>query len=1274
MLALTMVVVAGSTGYARGAVTPYRRWSFDLQRALANQDSKTVRELVGAQPGFARVSFYGEIFDLVSATLRERMRVAVQERLVALSGALVAHEPDAQRWMGRIDAEPFAQHAHRAIETSSQARRLADDRQLDAVALLTIEHADLARALFHGALFNSALAETRLGGVTDRDRWMRVARWMAVGLALGFDDYGPWRTLAAWSDQPTVPSRNDGLKDAEITDALNLAITGQLGPARARLDATQRSLLSIRGPSLFGVLMFNGVASLSSRLGQHDVARAERVQVLQAVRPLGRRNLTALVLERMVDDHLSDAATGGISPFSSELRGLEPASLAIPRLLETLGRAARILRESADGRGKQGDFATARRQYTEALSILELLRQPKALAVTESAGTLAPAREALLHRMASVHLSMGKLAFRVGRFDEAQTSLLSAQSLYAERLDLAVEAARTDTALAQVALATGTLNKALALTDRAAARLLAPNLYPAAPVERARQLWVAGQIHQRRGDYPRAIASANAAITVMHEAGVADTQPKLVAALHRLAALGLHAVGIGSGAAHRLQASMRAQPSIETARLLALLHIDAGRSDAAVEALTGNIPDHVEGQSIALPMPEGDSRFVALVYRGCAQVHAKRPKLAIVDLAAVARLMGPEHRRAQIVGRLCLAAAHLRLGQAEEANVSLAPARALVLSHPVPALSWRLHATDGAIAAARADWIACATSLRQAVASWIIDSAHRSLITPTLDMLTLAPPSSLRRFTDILTLALTEAADLDRDNADTYRIAALRYAVWARHDAARAPTTARIGRDMTTATTDRLRRIGAEAEGFERVLRETAVAPAQRAAASAGLVGVLGRQRGAIDTLRRDHSVWASHSAIGPLPAAAFEPPPGEARLYYAIGETRGHAWLYPPGARRPHYAALPGRLEISDRLEAARKVIKTPPPAIDTEHSEAQYAAIWRTLAEPVPMILPFVRQPKILRQMEGARLHVLLDDPLVQFPLGALVLEPPPSGRPDHPPAYLATRWHLTTALLARPISRDPSGDLTVIVDQRTPGQYAFLGPDPGALAECPVSATGVGHSCDACSLLQSWLGRAAAPLSTCPQPDSQSVSSMPIPPRGRHAAAATGTKHAFAHALTTYTNVHVIAPIDVRDGSIGLCDGAKATPADLAELDPAPQTLILSHFDRPGPRQPIAHGLRRIVNAARFAGAERIVLWVEPGEADADCETIAALANRIANVDGVDLAEWRRQVAASHGEPGLGRPPPHHPYYWARWMVFDNLGATFKATGTSDSSRPQ
>jgi tetratricopeptide (TPR) repeat protein len=1221
-------VLAGPTG-ALAAAAPYTDWVFDLKRAAEGGDLDKMGELAKKNPDFARIWFYGQVFDLVTPGVPDEVKGRIRPRLAKVAEALKQVEPPDGYPLLILDREATGTLGPLADRTRTKQQQIIDAVRAEdpmAARLAPAEDPEAADPIFYGLFFRADLAGTRLGGDREKAVLLETAQRMAEGFAVGPGDGAPWRTLAAYQGGQGVDLTGQQQVEALLGEALNARLAGNLDAARARLDEAFHISVSARGVNLFAVLLQNGTANAAHWLGQYAEERGLRLRVLQAVRPLGKDFLTALALDETINAYLGDHTLGDLPAYTRDQRQLGAAALGVGRYLRTLAVAATAFGQAGAAEAEAGRLESAMRFREEGEALLTALKAPEAVAVDTLNTERETVRLARERALADSRVAVAAIETRRGRFDGAKEAYEQAKSIYGTTLSDVPAATRVLLSLAHLRLLSGALDEALAVTEEAK-----PILATGDAVDRARNYAIKGWIRLRRGEYAPAFADANHALETLRDAKAIDGQPALRADLHRLAAIALEAAGYRDDAIRRLEYLQTIDPSLETARLLAQARLEAGRPAEAAEALS------------AFQGADEASR-VAAVYRGCALLAAGKTDDALKALELVPAMTLPDVRAARIVGDTCLAGAWLAKGDVGRAKTVLASSRALVMEYGDPMLAWRVRAVDGEIAAREGRAADAAGLWRSAVDAWGEALGDASIRSVTLDQRTPAWPRDPGVVGRALPDALLKAAEKDKKAADADVQAALAAAMWERRRAAVPELPGLVHAARAPASEAGIRAATARAVALRAVLADGVVEGTDRVAAGKALGEVFADRTKQDRDQRVQSPAWDGWLTPLPSPPAALAPHDGEVRLFYALGEADGHLWVWAAGDASPTPYALPGRAAIAKLIAPAVDAVAEPPaawtppqkwhPVVDPN------AADWDALADPVATLLPFTKDKKAMARFGAApfeRLVVWTDGPLVRLPFAALVLEKPDRKTPGKAPAFVGAKWAVSLHLLADAPAGARKGEAAK--------RYAFVGPLPA------------GSTCGDAGGYQPCAGADAAA-------EADAVTAAFA--QAKDAFSAFGAEKAgpdaVAQALAGHTYVHLGTPVDDATGDVllapaaGAHDPGRLSPAGLAALPDAADTLIVTRLTRPDLAAETGDGLRRLAAAAWHAGLGGLVLAVDRDGSPADAQHAGAHAFQVAS--GADfetaLRTWQRERIARTVDPNVGGPAEYHPYFWARWIL--------------------
>lgn len=585
---------AGLRGEAPLAgASPYGPWAAEMDRA-ADTSLTAVAEQARLAPALARVWARGHLADTVDAHLSAPERQVWRGRVEAVAtavddGALTAllQAPDLAAWVAT---------------SAERAERLADEARAGATTgplIAAVTDGSLAEIVFYSQLFRAGLT---LGRPTEPERvesLLAVARHLASGRALILGDLGWYRDLAAWHGAAGVPP---GRHDVDLTAFLNGWLRGD-AHATARLGEQAVRTAERTGEGVQAVLIQHLGAAYTERSGQAATGRALRIQVLQALRPLGQPRLTGAVLAGLLEVSQGESLVA----FAEELQALGPDVTHLPWALTALEAA----RTQLEGVARNGPPAT-RSRCQDALVRLTAEGPPE-------------------RHLAAIELAV---ADREARGLDAEVAGLLAQAEAAAQGTTPLALARLRVAAARAALSVGEVERARTLAMAAAAPPLALGTQ------------VLGRLRLAEGRLAAAFAHANAGLSARRALDQAPAVAAERSALHSLAVLALHADGQRAAARDRAAfagrdlamwaavaaddlpaalATAEAAPAFSAARRGCLL-ARMGRAAEALTLLTEAAAD-----------PEGQTCRVALLLAAGRNAEAER---ALNPLRSLANLGG----------------------------------------------------------------------------------------------------------------------------------------------------------------------------------------------------------------------------------------------------------------------------------------------------------------------------------------------------------------------------------------------------------------------------------------------------------------------------------------------------------------------------------------------------------------------------------------------------------------------------------------------------------
>ena len=243
------IFIGLSVSSAHAGPAPYTDWAFDVRRANEKADLDRLSELTTQSPGFARIYFYGQVFDLVTEGVTEEVKNALWPRLERIAQTLASHEqadPLPALFLDRITSGRLTADAARAREIQQVWFDYMQQGNTLALRLVTVDEPELSQSVFYSLLFRAELATPRLSGQRQRAYLTNMARLMAEGFALGAGNLEPWRALAAFS-AGEVASNGQAVVEQQLIVALNLASKGDTAGAYRELGRTLATAQAARG-------------------------------------------------------------------------------------------------------------------------------------------------------------------------------------------------------------------------------------------------------------------------------------------------------------------------------------------------------------------------------------------------------------------------------------------------------------------------------------------------------------------------------------------------------------------------------------------------------------------------------------------------------------------------------------------------------------------------------------------------------------------------------------------------------------------------------------------------------------------------------------------------------------------------------------------------------------------------------------------------------------------------------------------------------------------
>ena len=191
ILALTLTLAASTVG---ATTAPYEVWAFAVGRATDKEDLAELTEQAHAKPDFARVWFYGQVFDLVTVGIDDRLKERLRPQLQAIAEALAARDPADPAPLLLMDAiahEGGAAFAEQVRGLEQRVEGAVRRGQNQPAQFAPAESLEAANAVFYRLLFRADLASDRMGGRAERKALVDTAQRVAEGFALAPGDLGP---------------------------------------------------------------------------------------------------------------------------------------------------------------------------------------------------------------------------------------------------------------------------------------------------------------------------------------------------------------------------------------------------------------------------------------------------------------------------------------------------------------------------------------------------------------------------------------------------------------------------------------------------------------------------------------------------------------------------------------------------------------------------------------------------------------------------------------------------------------------------------------------------------------------------------------------------------------------------------------------------------------------------------------------------------------------------------------------------------------------------
>ena len=966
LMRLVMLVLVMATGTATAKVAPYSDFLFLLDRAKG--DAKVVRDLAQKNPELSRIWFYGYIFDLSIAGIRDREKARIRAHATIIAQVLSEADPPDDVPMLLVEATPEALRGYFDGMQAMLNVALNDEYPVDAVirAAGNVKNELVPHAGFYALLHRADVANPRLGGRDDARRRLEAARGLAEMLAMLEGDLAPWRTLAAFRGEDTVRADPPTIPETRVCEGLNGIVSANPQAGRAAIQDGQRAVNGANAPPLRVALLGLGPALVAERSGQFAAARGT---LAGAVNRVPQPWMRLLLLRRALNAAVKAGDARSAMTLADALEPMLATARPDPADDQVLVAAVTLWRTTGEGRIDAGDLDGAAQMIAPGARWTRWLRQPKRTGETVPSLARVQAMRDRSALAAEVGVTHGRLQLRVGQTTSAVESFRASREMFLAA-EMPERAAVAELALADAHLHLGDLNDGLARATAALERL------NGSPEDASRGLALRSEIRLRRGELAQAFANANAGLSRLKTAGIENLA--LRARLHRLAAAALHADGQIDAARARLKFGQRVLETAGSAMALAESWTAAGQFKRAMDVLRPHAST-----------PEGS---VAL---GCIEARAGRFDQAAARLAPMIESVQRDLDLA-VRARACLATAWNGLSKPREALAAGTVSDAEWAAAD-PAERWVLHA---AIAAANGP--DAPMHRMAAIDDWRLARADGHL----RGLLDLRPQA-------IAHIGPTAQAVVDVDLAkkkpDWAR--SLPVSIWWRQTALALSSAApRPDIDVKGAELRALRgeHIAARTQG--RLIADPAIEPAARTAAMNARAAAWTAANASLQTRLAKARRWAAYAAPLPPNAAALVPAAGKAALVVQTGTTRSRIWLRRSGDAQPSFTNLPGRealsalrLGIEGHLTAGQIFASGAPDP----HTQA-----WKQLMKMTRTLAPQLLSAKTTSTV----IEVFADDgPLAFFPWGALVSAMPERG--GDAPTFLVERFEFVHRLEARP-----------------------------------------------------------------------------------------------------------------------------------------------------------------------------------------------------------------------------------------------------------------
>ncbi len=1203
MIYRTCLLLMLSLGLAQARSAPYTDWAFDAQRAKKNKDLDALGALVVKKPEFARIFFYGQIYSLVTPGIPDKEKSRLRVRLERIAAVLAEQSPPdfrPQLLLDRVDSGQLVEEARASRDLQEQLILAARAGAQLPARVAAVEHIEIAEGVFYNILFRAEIARRRLGGRDERALLLHLAHHVAEGFVLAHGDLRTWETLKSWHSG-RVPLEGMPFLSERLAQAFTAKLKGDLPLSLKMMNEALQAAQRSRGGSIFTALVMNGTAFIAGWMNKHEEERRIHLQVLQAVRPLGKPSLIALLSGQMVRSHLADKSLDELIPYARELRALGPPATRVGIHLTIMEQAALGLRQLAAQRIRENRLMDCARLLKEAEAFTSILVKDEAIAV-RSPLKRRPEVKAQFNRARASELKLrARLAERRGQFQRSLKALEEAQALY-KILNDTEEVARCRLERAQNALALGRPAETISLSSQVWRELPKEHSKLIAKAYQAQ-----GQAHLIEGKWSSAFAAANEGLRWLLKSDKIKKEPLIRARLHALAAAALEAAGHPQEAQERASKAQKLKPDhLEFAAPLALLLSKASRS-ASAEAVLSRFQAGEEGRMVR-------------VLRGCLQVRGQRYAEALETLDEVRSLMLPHFQPWRTVGRSCYAYALIAQGQLKRATGVLEDARSWLQQHPDPRLTWRIQSLLGRLYARRGKRKAAVQAWQRAIEGYLMAGRGRSERGETLNLQLFALPDSLEDLPQMPKF-FEAAARYSKD--EQLHLWGISLSLWQRA-LSLAPTRLEQQFPAEAPFRTSLMRI----KSLHELLADAVIRGKDRERIQAQLSEV---QASLGPIPRKLESGQPSQmDALLPFPLSfeRIKPSVGNARLFYRVEGQESLLWLLLPKGEIYSWR-LPGRAKLEALLKPARAALLQAPKAWNRKARRPKDPNLeaWKALKAPTATLLPFTRDEALMERLKKLRLQIFLEGPLLRFPLGTLILELPDRRIPGIAPQFLASQLRLSYGL-----SLQRRGVLSQGSRSR-----AIFGPLQAATGGCPK-----GPACDG--------------------EDQETEAKQLALHLGEKLLSGSKTSPAdFALLRTDSELLYLLSPLDAAEGT-PLLSPSSPDEAYIA-LDPwqlsqgnTVKSWIFSRLSAPSPRD--TQGLGQLFRAIYLGGGQELLLLALRTAPDAYFagEWARHLANDLGIGAALELTQrdlMRRKIDIKAGGAIL-----HHPFYWGGWMFFGVL----------------